>query len=175
MNVTARGVAVFSGGVLAAVAVCGGLIDSQGPWAQDFLLASWLPPIVLWPGAALASALDGSSSRRVASQAAVLWPAYAGVALYGLVVGHWSRPLVDGRPFAGRRRELQGSADGRGHGGARGRVRPQRRGARRVPEHPARGISAVARLPALDRKLGRGWNRRVMLQGGLKTALYVRS
>ena len=89
MNVTARGVAVFSGGVLAAVAVCGVLIDSQGPWAQDFLLASWLPPIVLWPGAALASALDGSSSRRVASPAAGLWPAYAGVALYGVVVGHW--------------------------------------------------------------------------------------
>jgi hypothetical protein len=89
MNVTARGVAVFSGGILAAVAVCGVLIDRQGPWALDFLLASWLPRIVLWPGAALASALDGSSSRRVASQAAVLWPAYAGVALYGLVVGHW--------------------------------------------------------------------------------------
>ena len=81
--------------ILAAVALCGALIDRQGPWALDFLLAS--------------------------------------------------------------------------------RLRPQRRGVRRVPEHPASRISAVARLPALDHELGRGWNRRVMLRGGLKTALYVRS
>ena len=171
MNVTARGVAVFSGGILAAVAVCGVLIDRQGPWALDFLLASWLPPIVLWPGAALASALDGSSSRRVASQAAVLWPAYAGVALYGLVVGHWwmagpARGVDENYAGVLMLAVMAVHAAVFVLSGAVFAV---------FPEHPASRISAVARLPALDLELGRGWNRRVMFQGGLKTALYVRS
>jgi hypothetical protein len=89
MGVTARGVAVFSGVILAAVALIGALVAPDGPWAQDFLIASWLPPLVLFPGAALAAALDGSPPDGVAGRARVLWPAYVGLALYGVVAGGW--------------------------------------------------------------------------------------
>jgi len=95
MAITARGVAIFSGVVLGAVAVFGLLLDRDGPWKQDFLLASWLPPIVLWPGAALATALDTAVPRTVKGQAASLGPAYAGLLLYGGVVGNWWFDVAD--------------------------------------------------------------------------------
>ena len=89
MAVTSRGVAVFCGAILATVALFGLLVDPDGPWREDFMLASWLPPIVLFPGAALAGALGSRPSDRFRDLTRVLWPAYAGLALYGLVVGHW--------------------------------------------------------------------------------------
>jgi hypothetical protein len=89
MGVTARGVAVFCGAILAAIALAGFLIDRTGPWAQDFLIASWLPPIVLFPAAALAAALGGASSDRLVDHSRLLWPVYLGLVLYGAVAGSW--------------------------------------------------------------------------------------
>ena len=89
MNVTARGMAIFCGAILAGVAAGGLTVDVNGAWAQDFMLASWLPPVVLFPGAALAAALSGLPTDRLSDHSRVLWPAYTGLALYGIVVGHW--------------------------------------------------------------------------------------
>ena len=90
MTITARGVAVFCGVILGAVGLFGLLVDPHGPWSDDFLLASWLPPIVLFPGAALAAALGGRPADRFSDHARVLWPAYAGLALCGFAAGRWS-------------------------------------------------------------------------------------
>jgi hypothetical protein len=62
MNITGRGAAMFCGVILAGVGALGLLLDPRGPWSDDFLLASWLPPIVLLPGAALAVVLGGAPS-----------------------------------------------------------------------------------------------------------------
>jgi hypothetical protein len=90
MTITARGVAVFSGVLLGGFGVLGLLIGREGPAESNFLLASWLLPITLFPAAALAAALDGETPRTVSGQATVLWPAYAGLVLYAAVTGdHW--------------------------------------------------------------------------------------
>ena len=99
MNVTARGMAVFCGAILATVAAWGLTVDVHGPWAQDFMLASWLPPIVLFPGAALAAALSGQPADRFVAHARVLWPTYTGLALYAVVVGHWWFERSSGVPM----------------------------------------------------------------------------
>jgi hypothetical protein len=91
MNITARGAAVFSGVILATVALFGVLIDPRGANSDEFLLASWLPPIVLFPGAALGAALGGPSYHRFREHGQVLWPTYVGLVLYGLVAGRWDQ------------------------------------------------------------------------------------
>jgi hypothetical protein len=91
MSITARGVAVFSGVVLATVALFGVLVDPRGDNSDEFMLASWLPPIVLFPGAALAAALGSPSYHGFREHGQVLWPAYVSLALYGLVAGRWDQ------------------------------------------------------------------------------------
>lgn len=86
---TSRGFAVFSGVILGGFGVLALLVNPISRWSNDFMVASWLPPIVLFPGAALAAGLGGLPSDRFNDHARVLWPAYVGLALYGLVVGHW--------------------------------------------------------------------------------------
>jgi hypothetical protein len=54
----------------------------------NFLLASWLLPITLFPAAALAAALAAEAPRSVGGQATVIWPAYAGLVVYAAVTGH---------------------------------------------------------------------------------------
>jgi hypothetical protein len=90
MGVTSRGFAVFCGVILGSFGALGLLVDPHGPWRDDFLLAYWLPPIVLFPGAALAAALGGLPSDKFRDHMRVLWPAYAGLALYALGTGSWS-------------------------------------------------------------------------------------
>lgn len=88
MTITARGVAVFSGVVLGGFGVLGLLVAPGGTGERNFLLASWLLPITLFPAATLAAALVPETPRSVGGQASVIWPAYAGLALYALVTGH---------------------------------------------------------------------------------------
>lgn len=90
MTITARGAAIFCGVILGGFGTLGLLVDPNGPWSDSFLLASWLPPIVLFPGAALAAVLGASPSDRFKDHTQVLWPTYAGLALYGLAAGYWS-------------------------------------------------------------------------------------
>jgi hypothetical protein len=90
MGVTSHGFAVFCGVILGGFGALGLLADPHGPWHNDFLLAYWLPPIVLFPGAALAAALGGLPSDKSRDLTHVLWPAYAGLVLYGLGTGSWS-------------------------------------------------------------------------------------
>ena len=87
MTLTARGVAVFCGGILGGFGLLGLLISRNGTAESNYLLASWLLPITLFPAAALAAALDADTPRTVGAQAATLWPAHAGLAIYAAVVG----------------------------------------------------------------------------------------
>jgi hypothetical protein len=90
MTITARGVAVFGGLLLGGFGLLGLFIARDGSSESNYLLASWLLPIALFPAAALAAALDSDTEHTVAGQAAVLWPAYAGLVLYAAVAGdHW--------------------------------------------------------------------------------------
>jgi len=88
MTITARGVAVFSGVILGGFGLLGLLVTPGGIGERNFLLASWLLPITLFPAAALAAALSEEAPRRVADQSAAIWPAYAGLVLYAVVTGH---------------------------------------------------------------------------------------
>jgi hypothetical protein len=87
MSITARGVAVFCGVILGGFGVLGLFVVPGGTAEANFLLASWLLPITLFPAAALAAAL-AEEARSVAAQAAVVWPAYAGLVLYAAVTGN---------------------------------------------------------------------------------------
>ena len=87
MTLTARGAAVFCGVILGAFGLLGFLVSRNSSAESNYLLASWLLPITLFPASALAAALDGDTPRTVGGQAATLWPAYAGLATYAAVVG----------------------------------------------------------------------------------------
>jgi hypothetical protein len=87
MTFTARGAAVFSGLVLGGFGALGLLVMPNSASESNFLLASWLPPITLFPAAALAAALDSDMPRGVRGQLSVLWPTYAGLVLYAAVSG----------------------------------------------------------------------------------------
>ena len=87
MTLTARGAAVFCGVILGGFGLLGFVVARNGSAESNYLLASWLLPITLFPAAALAAALDGATPRSVSDQAATLWPAYAGLAIYATVVG----------------------------------------------------------------------------------------
>lgn len=87
MTITARGVAMFSGVIMGGFGLLGFFISRNGSAESNYLLASWLLPITLFPAAALAAALDADTPRSVSGQAATLWPAYAGLAVYGAVAG----------------------------------------------------------------------------------------
>ena len=87
MTLTARGAAVFSGVLLGGFGALGFLVTPGGPGESNFLLASWLLPITLFPAAALAASLDAGAPRSAGGQAAVIWPAYAGLVLYAAVSG----------------------------------------------------------------------------------------
>jgi|SRR5687768_8382344 hypothetical protein len=88
MTITARGAAVFSGVILGGFGVAGLLVTPGGRGELNFLLASWLLPITLFPAAALAAALSPDQPRTIQGQAKVLWPAHLGLVLYALVTGH---------------------------------------------------------------------------------------
>jgi hypothetical protein len=90
MNISARGAAVFSGAILGGFGVLGLGLDPLGTWDFEYLLASWLPPIVLVPGAALAAVLGSSPSDRFKDHTRVLWPVYVGLMLHGLGAGRWA-------------------------------------------------------------------------------------
>jgi hypothetical protein len=88
MTITARGVAVFSGVILGGFGVLGLMVTPNSEGEVNFLLASWLLPITLFPAAALAAALAAEAPRSVGGQATVIWPAYAGLVVYAAVTGH---------------------------------------------------------------------------------------
>ena len=88
MTITARGVAVFCGVILGGFGLLGLLVTPGGAGERNFLLASWLLPITLFPAAALAAALAPETARSVSGQSMVIWPAYAGLVLYAVVTGH---------------------------------------------------------------------------------------
>jgi hypothetical protein len=88
VTITARGVAVFCGIILGGFGLLGLLVTPGGVGERNFLLASWLLPITLFPAAALAAALTEDTPHSVGGQSRVIWPAYAGLALYALVTGH---------------------------------------------------------------------------------------
>jgi len=88
MNISARGVAVFCGVILGGFGLLGLLVTPGSLGERNFLLASWLPPITLFPAAALAAALTPEAPRSIGGQSAVIWPAYAGLMLYAIVTGH---------------------------------------------------------------------------------------
>jgi hypothetical protein len=88
VTITARAVAVFSGAILGGFGLVGLLVTPGGNGELNFLLASWLLPITLFPAAALAAALSSEQPRTIGGQAAVIWPAGAGLALYAAVTGH---------------------------------------------------------------------------------------
>jgi hypothetical protein len=87
MTLTARGAAVFSGVILGGFGALGLLVTPGGTGESNFLLASWLLPIALFPATALAAALDADAPRSIGGQAAVIWPAYVGLVLYATVSG----------------------------------------------------------------------------------------
>jgi hypothetical protein len=87
MRVTARSVAIVCGVLLGGFGVLGLLVTPGRPSETNFLLASWLLPVTLFPAAALAVALDPDISREIGGQAATVWPAHLGLALYGFVTG----------------------------------------------------------------------------------------
>jgi hypothetical protein len=87
MTITARGVAIVCGVLLGGFGALGLLIPRDSPSEANYLLASWLLPITLFPAAALAAALDGEAPRTVGGQTTVLWPTYVGLALYAAVAG----------------------------------------------------------------------------------------
>jgi hypothetical protein len=87
VGITARGVAVFCGVLLGGFGLLGLFVAPRGLGEINYLLASWLLPITLVPGAALASALDPVIPRTAAAQARSMWPAYVGLPLYGAVTG----------------------------------------------------------------------------------------
>jgi hypothetical protein len=94
---TARGIAIVCGVLLAGFGGLGLRVTPGGPGESSFLIASWLLPITLFPAAALAAALDSSIPREVIGQATALWPAHLGLALYGLVTGNrWLAAAVSG-------------------------------------------------------------------------------
>ena len=87
MTITARGAAVFSGLVLGSFGILGLGVTPATNSEANFLLASWLLPITLFPAAALAASMDAAAPRSVSGQFAVIWPAYAGLVLYATVTG----------------------------------------------------------------------------------------
>jgi hypothetical protein len=87
MTITARGVAIICGVLLGGFGMLGLLVTRGGPGEFNFLLASWLFPVTLFPAAALAVALDPDIPRGVSGQASVLWPSQLGLAIYGAVTG----------------------------------------------------------------------------------------
>ena len=88
MGVTPRTVAIFCGVILGALASWSLFVEGDGPWAEDFMIASWLPPLVLFPGAALAAGFD-DTLKGFSDRGKVLWPAYAGLVAQGLLVSRW--------------------------------------------------------------------------------------
>jgi hypothetical protein len=89
MTIPPRGVAIFSGLVLGAIGVYGLRLDRGGAALPDFLIATWLPPIVLWPVTTMICALDPEVPRSVKGQFTQLWPMYVGLALLALPAGYW--------------------------------------------------------------------------------------
>ena len=90
MSITAKGVAIVCGVVLGGFGALGLPIGSNSASEEFYLLASWLMPITLFPAAALAASLDSGTERNFGAQLRTVAPAYAGLVLYGLVVGnHW--------------------------------------------------------------------------------------
>jgi len=87
VTITARGVAIVCGAILGGFGLLGLLVTRDSSGESNYLLASWLLPITLFPAAALAAALDTEIPRGVGGQAVVLWPAYAGLVLYAAVAG----------------------------------------------------------------------------------------
>ena len=87
MTITARGAAVFSGVLLGGFGLLGLLVSPNSDAESNYLLASWLLPVTLFPAAALAAALGGDTERSLSGQASLLWPAYVGLALYATVAG----------------------------------------------------------------------------------------
>jgi hypothetical protein len=97
MTITARGVAVICGVILGGFGLLGFLVTPGSAGERNFLLASWLLPITLFPAAALAAALTPETPRSVSGQSTVIWPAYAGLALYAVVTGHRWYDAAHGR------------------------------------------------------------------------------
>lgn len=89
MTITTRGVAIFTGVVLGGFSVIGLLIDPEGSWAQNYLISTWLPPIVLWPVTVLVCVFDRDIPRQVRAQLRVLSVSYSGLGLYAFVSGRW--------------------------------------------------------------------------------------
>ena len=87
MTITAGGAAIVCGILLGGFGVLGLLITANSVAETNFLIASWLLPITLFPAAALAAALDNDTPRDVQGQLAVLWPAHVGLVLYAAVTG----------------------------------------------------------------------------------------
>ena len=142
LTITAAGAAVFSGLVLGGFGALGCWSRRTSPANPYFLLASWLPPITLFPAAALAAALDSDMPRGVRGQLSVLWPTYAGLVLYAAVSGYrWIDASSRGTRGAFRR-----ALPDCGHGGARRRIPHRRRTLRAFSQNPPRGIPDVARL-----------------------------
>jgi len=88
VSITSRGVAICCGVLLGAFGALGFLISPNSAAEVNYLLASWLLPITLFPAAALAAALDAGAPRTVRGQASVLWPAYSGLVIYAVGAGH---------------------------------------------------------------------------------------
>jgi hypothetical protein len=89
LTIPPRGVAVFSGAVLGGVGAFGLTLGGRGSALQDFLIATWLPPVVLWPVTTMICALDPGVPRSIKGQFAQLWPMYAGLALLAVTAGYW--------------------------------------------------------------------------------------
>ena len=89
LTIPPRGVAIFSGLVLGAIGVYGLRLDGASVALQDFLIATWLPPVVLWPVTTMICALDPDVPHSVKGQFTQLWPMYAGLALLALPAGYW--------------------------------------------------------------------------------------
>lgn len=87
VSITSRGVAIVCGALLGAFGALGFLVPPDSAAEVNYLLASWLLPITLFPAAALAASLDAGAPRSVRGQASMIWPAYMGMVLYAVGAG----------------------------------------------------------------------------------------
>ena len=88
VSITSRGVAICCGVLLGGFGALGFLISPNSAAEVNYLLASWLLPITLFPAAALAASLDAGAPRTVTGQASVIVPAYLGLVIYAAGAGH---------------------------------------------------------------------------------------